>query len=291
MAAGWLDVTVMSARDLKDTEVFGFQDPYAVVQYGHQTHRSKTHKDGHTTPTWNATFRLDLMPNVEEFSVAIWNENKKADDNVGNCRVSIRQAYSGHVWDSYHPLYTKNGRQQGQLRLALKYYPPVRAAAPHAAPAPSHAPPPGHGAPPPGYPQQYAPPSGSHAPPPHGAYPAPGGYPGGPPTGYPAPGGYHGAPPAGYPVLAPHGYPAPPPHGYSAAPYGAHPPHNPHKPKVVVVHGHGGHGYHRKHKKGFKIGFGKRKGFMGMGKFKGGLFGKRKGFMGMGKRKGGFFGK
>ncbi|CAI5486285.1 unnamed protein product [Closterium sp. Naga37s-1] len=270
-AAGWLDVTIIGSRDLKDTEIFGMQDPYAVLMYGQQTHRTKTHKDGHTSPVWNTTFRLNVIHGVDEAHFAVWNENRKADDKIGTCKVNIRQAFSYPVWDSWHPLFTPKGRQQGSLRLALKYYPPVGApGAPAAAAAASS-----HAAPPPqGYPQQHAPPPAGHGPPPSGypGYPPQGGYPGAAPAGYgaPPPGGHapapYGAPPPGGHAPAPYG--APPPQGYPPAPYGAPPPqgyppqgyppqgypgygapppahgHAPHvhhapKPAVVVVHGHG----------------------------------------------------
>ncbi|CAI5458064.1 unnamed protein product [Closterium sp. Yama58-4] len=221
-AAGWLDVTIMSARDLKDTEIFGMQDPYAVLTYGQQTHRTKTHKDGHTSPVWNTTFRLNVIHGVDEAHFAVWNENRKADDKIGTCKVNIRQAFSYPVWDTWHPLFTPKGRQQGSLRLAMKYYPPLGApGAPAAAAAAASS----HSAPPPqGYPQQHAPPPAGHAPPPAGHAPPPSGYP-----GYPPQGGYPGAAPAAYGAPPPGGhapapYGAPPPGGHAPAPYGAPPP-------------------------------------------------------------------
>ncbi|CAI5994839.1 unnamed protein product [Closterium sp. NIES-65] len=260
-AAGWLDVTIIGARDLKDTEIFGMQDPYAVLIYGQQTHRTKTHKDGHTSPVWNTTFRLNVIHGVDEAQLAVWNENRKADDKIGTCK------------------------QQGSLRLALKYYPvlsvtfcdpslaclplplppfrhpsqPLGAPGAPAAAAAAGAAAASHSAQPPhGYPQQHAPPPGGHAPPPGGHAPPPSGYP-----GYPAQGGYpgaapapYGAPPPGGHVPAPYGAPphggqppapygAPPqgypPAGHAPAPYGAPPPHG-YPPQGYPPQGYPGYG-------------------------------------------------
>ncbi|CAI6007348.1 unnamed protein product [Closterium sp. NIES-65] len=323
-AAGWLDVTIIGARDLKDTEIFGMQDPYAVLIYGQQTHRTKTHKDGHTSPVWNTTFRLNVIHGVDEAQLAVWNENRKADDKIGTCKVNIRQAFSLPVWDTWHPLFTPKGRQQGSLRLALKYYPPLGAPGAPAAAAAAGAAAASHSAQPPhGYPQQHAPPPGGHAPPPGGHAPPPSGYP-----GYPAQGGYpgaapapYGAPPPGGHVPAPYGAPphggqppapygAPPqgypPAGHAPAPYGAPPPHG-YPPQGYPPQGYPGYGapppahghapphVHHAPKPAVVVVHGhghhhhhkrKFKGFIGKRK---GFFGKRKGFLG--KRKGFFGGK
>ncbi|CAI7799142.1 unnamed protein product [Closterium sp. NIES-54] len=84
--SGVLELTVVGASGLKDKELFTKQDPYVVVEYGSQRFRTKTDKgkegcsafllppslspsrlptDGGTTPAFNSTFHLLLLPGVQ----------------------------------------------------------------------------------------------------------------------------------------------------------------------------------------------------------------------------------
>ncbi|GJP63192.1 hypothetical protein CLOP_g20259 [Closterium sp. NIES-67] len=201
--SGVLELTVVGASGLKDKELFTKQDPYVVVEYGSQRFRTKTDKDGGTTPAFNSTFHLQLLPGVEEFSAVIWNDNLGRDDVIGSCRVNFRQAFSAGVWDMWHPVYTKSQKQRGSLHLIIKA-PGARAPA--------------------GYPPSAYPP----APYPTAPYPAPAPYPT-PPNPYPPAPGYPAQPQSAYPPPSSSAYPppsssAPPP---SASPYPPPPPTRP----------------------------------------------------------------
>ncbi|GJP32548.1 hypothetical protein CLOM_g17174 [Closterium sp. NIES-68] len=227
--SGVLELTVVGASGLKDKELFTKQDPYVVVEYGSQRFRTKTDKDGGTTPAFNSTFHLQLLPGVEEFSAVIWNDNLGRDDVIGSCRVNFRQAFSAGVWDMWHPVYTKSQKQRGSLHLIIKApgarapagyppsaYPPAPyPTAPYPAPAPYPTPPNPY-PPAPGYPAQpqsaYPPPSSSAYPPPSSSAPPPSASPYPPASSYPAPSPYPQGPPAPYPTAhtAPPAYSKPP---------------------------------------------------------------------------------
>ncbi|KAI5079384.1 hypothetical protein GOP47_0004863 [Adiantum capillus-veneris] len=49
-----LDVTVVSAEDLKKVTLFGKMQPYAIVWVDPQNRRTtRVDKDGHSNPSWN----------------------------------------------------------------------------------------------------------------------------------------------------------------------------------------------------------------------------------------------
>ncbi|CAI7843442.1 unnamed protein product [Closterium sp. NIES-53] len=220
--SGVLELTVVGASGLKDKELFTKQDPYVVVEYGSQRFRTKTDKDGGTTPAFNSTFHLQLLPGVEDFSAVLWNDNLGRDDVIGSCRVNFRQAFSMGVWDMWHPVYTKSQKQRGSLHLIIKA---PGARAPGGYPPSSYPPAPYPTAP---YPPAPAYPSGSPYPPPSGPpnpYPPAQGYPAPPPSAYPAPSS-SAPPPSAYPPPAASPYPPassyPAPYPQSApAPYPA----------------------------------------------------------------------
>eukprot|EP00197_Chlamydomonas_leiostraca_P007216 CAMPEP_0202865554 /NCGR_PEP_ID=MMETSP1391-20130828/6227_1 /ASSEMBLY_ACC=CAM_ASM_000867 /TAXON_ID=1034604 /ORGANISM="Chlamydomonas leiostraca, Strain SAG 11-49" /LENGTH=341 /DNA_ID=CAMNT_0049545413 /DNA_START=102 /DNA_END=1127 /DNA_ORIENTATION=- len=256
---GVLTVQLLFAKDLKDGDLFGKQDPYAKLTVGNQTFRSKTHNRGGKNPVWNETFRFTVI-NENTLEVTVWDEDMVSDDKIGWCNIDlakVRTTRKEHLQQAV--MRPKSGKQQGFISMELAFEPnsalakpgagapqpaPYPYGAPTAAPAPGYAaapPPKASGQQPPaGYPGAYSysgPPG--HAPPPAAAasasYTAPGypaappGYPGAPPPGYPQaaagapPPGYQGAPPAGYPGAPPPGYPGAPPPGYPGGPPAGYP--------------------------------------------------------------------
>ena len=57
LTPGQLTVTLVSASDLKDVQLFRKQDPYCQIKVGSQEFKSKTAKAGGKAPVWNQTFR------------------------------------------------------------------------------------------------------------------------------------------------------------------------------------------------------------------------------------------
>ncbi|GIL63320.1 hypothetical protein Vafri_17413 [Volvox africanus] len=294
--SGLLTVTVEYAKDLKDKDWFGKQDPYAVLRVGGQTFRTKTHNNGGKNPVWNETFHINVI-NDNTIDVTIFDSDVGKDDIIGTTTVVLAKVREHGQDYQQCPVRTKSGKQHGFVAIRLQFaknsalkmhgVPPApMAAPPYGAPAPGYPPagyppsaPPGPyppQAPPAGYPPQ-APPAGypPQAPPaghPHQA-PPPGYPPAAPSAGYPPPGGYpppypqphaFSYPGAGYPSHPPAGYPAP----YAAGPPAPYGGHSASYGAGMTIHVAGvppmGHliGHKMKHKK-----YKKRKGFKAFFKF------------------------
>ncbi|GLI69850.1 hypothetical protein VaNZ11_014567 [Volvox africanus] len=261
LEAGEMAVTIEYAKDLKDKDIFGKQDPYCIIRVGSQQFRTRTATDGGKRPVWNETFRFNVI-NENDAEITIKDEDVGHDDYLGTARISFARAREQGRDTTQAPVYTKHGKQHGFLQVSLSFtrnsslkahgaypgYPPQQYAqytypqqipgygvpppaysAPYGAPPPVYgAPPPTYGAPPPAYgapPPAYGapPPAYGAAPPVYGAPPPAYGAP-----AYPPPGGagYPTVPQPGYPPQQ--GYPAPgqygtPPPAYGAA-YPGYPP-------------------------------------------------------------------
>ncbi|KFK43206.1 hypothetical protein AALP_AA1G094200 [Arabis alpina] len=248
-----LDLTIISAEDLKDIQMIGKQDLYAVVSINKDARtkqKTKVDKDCGTKPKWKHQMKLTVddtaaRENRLNLSIEIIADRPLAGDKpVGEVSVPVKelldQSKSGDEEKTVtYAVRLPNGKAKGSLNISFKFgekYTYGSSSAPHA-PGPSvldhktmdqpvTAYPPGQGAPS-AYPAPtHAGPSGY--PPPghddkHGAgvgvygYPQQPGYPGGP-SGYPpaGPGGYPppGAyPQGGYPHPQQGGYPGYPPQG------------------------------------------------------------------------------
>ncbi|CAI7876378.1 unnamed protein product, partial [Closterium sp. NIES-53] len=112
----------VGCKDLYDVELYGKQDPYVVLQYGNQQHRTMVHQDGHITPVWNETFQLQLKGQVSPLECHVWDKNKLKDSLIGHCSVDIQPALTAEAWDTWHPLITKRQTKKGRLRLVMKYF-------------------------------------------------------------------------------------------------------------------------------------------------------------------------
>ncbi|PSR94770.1 hypothetical protein CEY00_Acc25524 [Actinidia chinensis var. chinensis] len=237
-----LEITIISAKGLKDVGAFSKMDVYVVATIsGDPRTEQKTpiDKDGGSSPSWNHTMRFTVdeaaaQTNRLNLIFQLRHErNLLGDKDVGEVHVPIKELLGSTGDDKSdalveYPVRQPSGKVKGKLKFSYKfgavyqnhagtnsmypaavkdpYHPPV--AVPYAPPAQP---------PPAGYP-----PPGSYVPPP-------------PPSGYPAPG------PSGYPIPGPSGYPAPAPaaggYGY---PYGGYPPNPPPSGYPPMA---GGYGY------------------------------------------------
>ncbi|XP_074588465.1 uncharacterized protein LOC141844328 [Curcuma longa] len=248
-----LEVTLISAKDLNEVNLFSKMDVYAVVSLTGEprsAQRTPTDKDGGKNPSWkNATVRFFIPVDVAAASrlivhVALRSERSLGDRDIGEVHIPLNELFgdggnkSSSQFISYQVRKPNSGKPKGVLNLSYKFCePPASADNAYAASAPP---------PPAGYP---APGSSATAYPPPGkdskvgelgtAYPAPGSsataYPppgkdskvGEPVTAYPEPGSSTSAYPApgndskvGQPATA---YPPVGAPGAYPPPYGAPP--------------------------------------------------------------------
>ncbi|KAK9824145.1 hypothetical protein WJX72_008098 [[Myrmecia] bisecta] len=225
---------VLGATGLRDTQTFGKQDPYAVLQVGNLRFRTKTCADGGKKPIWNETFHFDVPAGVTELQCVVWNDNTvTSDDTIGSAHISLAKALSEKHDHARIPLKTNDGKSAGELDMFMDFTPakvgdkpmpqPIQQGATIPAKYPTA--PPADGAPPlygqPQYPPPAAPQYGYNVQPPqYGVTPPQYGYPQAPPVGpyYAQPGAY--PPPAMGQMPPQYGYPAP----GGQMPYGAPPP-------------------------------------------------------------------
>ncbi|KAL5782331.1 hypothetical protein ACOSP7_007360 [Xanthoceras sorbifolium] len=228
-----LDVNVISAKDIKDVNLFSKMDVYAVVWVSGDSNKQKVkttiHHDCGCNPTWNFPVKFTVdesLANQNRLSLVfeLKSDRTLGDKDIGGVTVPVKELLDS-PGDSKSPRFvsyqvrTSSGKPKGQLNFSFKFGDAVSAPVPSfsavksdepvtaypAAVAGSSSVPYATGAaapypPAPGYP--YPPPQEKAG---YGYPPAPGGYPP-PPQGY----GYP-PPPQGY------GYPPPQP-GHGAYP-------------------------------------------------------------------------
>ncbi|XP_028783944.1 protein SRC2-like [Neltuma alba] len=224
-----LELTIISAKDLQDVNLFSKMDVYAVVSisgdaYQNQKAKTPVDRDGGTSPTWNFPMKFNVnesaaRQNRLSIEIKLKSERSMAGDkDIGVVHVPVKELLD-NTGDGKSAQFVSyqvrkpSGKPKGSLNFSYKFGEKVTA--PVAAPA-GKAYPEGvsKGEPVMAYPpsaagSSSAPAYGAPYPPPHGAYPPP------PPQyaagyGYPPPPHQGGYPPAygGYPPAQPgYGYP------------------------------------------------------------------------------------
>jgi hypothetical protein len=248
---GRLDVRIVEARNLPDTQWVSKPDPYVKVKLENQSHKTRV-MENDLNPKWDEVFKFIVADeNTSQLRMELWNSNVVSDEFLGQYVLSLTGLTRGMVRDEWFLLQQCKSNAEIHVRLLavdfgkdptpdqqkilqnqtqcvsspvpgapVAYPPQVQQQGPAAYAAPPQG----------GYPPQqggYPPQQGSYPPQPGGYPPQPGGYPpqqgGYPPQqgGYPPQqGGY--PPQQAYPPQG--GYP-PQPGGYPAQ--GGYPPPQP----------------------------------------------------------------
>ncbi|KAK1378026.1 elicitor-responsive protein 1 [Heracleum sosnowskyi] len=100
MATGVMEVTLVKARGLKNTDfIFGGKiDPYVVIRYKNQEHRSTVAKGQGSTPVWNEkfTFRVQYPGPDDEHKLLLSIMDKdtlSADDFLGQSTIYLKDLF------------------------------------------------------------------------------------------------------------------------------------------------------------------------------------------------------
>ncbi|KAJ4783335.1 Calcium-dependent lipid-binding (CaLB domain) family protein [Rhynchospora pubera] len=262
MAYRTVELTLISAKDLKDVNLLHKMEVYAEVVLStdpRSKQRTSTDHEGLKNPTWNSTLKFTVPADTGAtgtFNIMLRAERSLGDRDVGEVHIALKEILEAATGDGptqpkfvSYQVWKPSGKPKGVLNISYKlseritantscsakpaktgcistasYQPPQQAAT-----SPFPPPPPGYPTPGPGLAQPVtAYPAASSAP--STAYPAP-------PPQYGAPPPYTYAPPPQYG----YGPPPPPQPGYGYPAYG-YPPAaqaQPVKPKKNKKHNNG----------------------------------------------------
>ncbi|XWS65984.1 hypothetical protein CRYUN_Cryun05aG0161300 [Craigia yunnanensis] len=94
MAAGILEVLLVSAKGLEDTDFLGGMDPYVIIQYKGQERKSSVARGGGSSPSWNEkfTFKVEYPGSGDDYKLILKIMDKdtfSADDFVGQATIYV----------------------------------------------------------------------------------------------------------------------------------------------------------------------------------------------------------
>ncbi|RCV28929.1 hypothetical protein SETIT_5G442200v2 [Setaria italica] len=231
MATRTLELTLISAKDLKEVNLLSKMEVYAVVSLSgdpRSRQRIQADRTGGRNPTWNATLRFTVPASgAGSLHVLLRAERALGDRDVGEVHIPLSELLSGAPdgpvpakFVAYQVRKISSAKPQGVLNFSYKLgevtqsaggYAPTPAQSAYTQPPPAAAYPPSSAYPPAGKADAYPPPSAYPPAAKADAYPPPSAYPPAakadaysPPTAYP-PTGKADAPATAYPPQS--GYP------------------------------------------------------------------------------------
>ena len=80
--SGSLKIMVIQALLTKDTDTFTKMDPYATIQTGQQTFKTKVIQGGGKTPKWDQEFEIDVKNIGDDIHVKVLDEDVTTSDLV-----------------------------------------------------------------------------------------------------------------------------------------------------------------------------------------------------------------
>jgi hypothetical protein len=114
---GRLDIRVVEARNLPDTEMVGKPDPYVIVKLEHQTHKTKVVNDS-LNPKWDEVIKFLVSDqNSAQLRFEVWNSNVVSDEFLGCYTLSITGLYRGVVKDEWFLLQQCKANAEIRIRL------------------------------------------------------------------------------------------------------------------------------------------------------------------------------
>ncbi|QCE01228.1 elicitor-responsive protein 1 isoform X1 [Vigna unguiculata] len=95
MAFGFMEVELVKAKGLHDTDVFARMDPYVLLQYKGQERKSRVIHEGGRNPVWNEkfVFRVEYPGSGDQYKLNLVIMDKdvfSADDFVGQAAVHVK---------------------------------------------------------------------------------------------------------------------------------------------------------------------------------------------------------
>ncbi|CAN6971223.1 hypothetical protein IGI04_034316 [Brassica rapa subsp. trilocularis] len=124
MPHGTLEVVLVSAKGLEDTDFLSSMDPYVQFTCRTQDQKSNIASGQGTTPEWNETFIFNVSEGTTELKAKIFDKDVGTeDDPVGEATIPLEPVFlEGDIPPSAYNV-VKDGEFKGEIWIALSFKP------------------------------------------------------------------------------------------------------------------------------------------------------------------------
>ncbi|XP_068307118.1 elicitor-responsive protein 3-like isoform X1 [Pyrus communis] len=126
MPRGTLEVNLVNAKGLKNTEFFGNMDPYVIITCKKQQKKSKVATAQGSNPEWNESFVFGVADGVTELHLMIMDKDTgSADDFVGELSIPLRTIYEEGKLPPMKYNVLRNKKYRGEIKIGFTFTPAV----------------------------------------------------------------------------------------------------------------------------------------------------------------------
>ncbi|XP_039774495.1 16 kDa phloem protein 2-like [Panicum virgatum] len=125
MVHGKLEVLLVSAKGLEDTDFLNNMDPYVILTCRTQEQKSSVANGEGSEPEWNETFIFTVSDDTPQLNLKIMDSDVTNDDFVGEASIPLEAVFQeGSLPPTVHPV-VKEEKYCGEIKLALTFTPAV----------------------------------------------------------------------------------------------------------------------------------------------------------------------
>ncbi|MCL7025032.1 hypothetical protein MKW94_023218 [Papaver nudicaule] len=137
MTRGTLEVLLVDASKLKDTDFIGKMDPYVVIQFGNQKRKSTVARGDGKAALWNEKFTFDVEypDNIKDehqqykLNITIMDKDRfSRDDFVGESTIYVTDVLSlgvkngtSDIRTSKYRVVLQNKTYSGEIRMGVSF--------------------------------------------------------------------------------------------------------------------------------------------------------------------------
>jgi len=123
---GNLLVTVHEAKDLRDTQMIGTQDPYCKLKLSKKELRSKVHHHGGKVGKWEDVLEFNLKSRPDELimNLSIWNQNTLSDAHIGSTPLTVADLIKNPYTKKWIGIFHES-KDAGQVCISSTWQPGV----------------------------------------------------------------------------------------------------------------------------------------------------------------------
>ncbi|GLU05771.1 hypothetical protein SLE2022_228520 [Rubroshorea leprosula] len=124
MPQGTLELLLVSAKGLENTDFLSKMDPYVILTCRSQEQKSSVAAGKGSDPEWNETFEFSIAEGVTEIKLKIMDrDHLTSDDFVGEATISLRALFEeGNIPPTSYNV-VKDEEYCGEIRVGLTFTP------------------------------------------------------------------------------------------------------------------------------------------------------------------------
>ncbi|KAJ9072038.1 hypothetical protein DSO57_1031385 [Entomophthora muscae] len=122
MPSGTLEVTIVSARNLKLMDGGVSNDPYIQIRLGPQKFKTEVKLKAGREATWNQTFYLGLIEKFTELTLEVYDQDRMIDDTIGKTTIPLEGLLDQGETDSWFTV-GKGSNATGEVHARILFKP------------------------------------------------------------------------------------------------------------------------------------------------------------------------